>query len=182
MTEIGATMAIPNEFLGEDPKVETVKQEIARDTTQIKHSVEFLDGMSSNSVIKEIVKKIEEKIKGSQLLGEVDVGTDGVGAKIKIESGEKDDVYNIKFTDIKVQPVQIQDKKRIEELKELDALSNTLKEVRLFACKVKVDGKEEYKFGVKFGKGGEEFTIGGDNEKLPYRSQVSALEGGFDKH
>lgn len=182
MTEIQTATAIPNEFLGEDPKVETVGQEIVRDTTQIKHSVEFLDGVSSNSVIKEIVKKIEEKIKESQPLGEVDVGTDGVNAKIKIESSEKDDVYNIKFTDIKVEPVQIQDKKRIEELKELDALSNTLKEVRLFACKVKVDGKEEYKFGAKFGKGGEEFTIGGDNEKLPYKSQVSALEDGFDKH
>ncbi|KAG8172524.1 hypothetical protein JTE90_002915 [Oedothorax gibbosus] len=176
-----ATTVIPNKLLEEGTKVEAVGQ-IVRDTTQIKHSVEFLDGVSSNSVIEEIVKKIEEKIKESQPLGEADVGTDGVDAKIKIESGEKDDVYNIKFTGIKVEPVQIQDKKRIEELKELDALSNTLKEVRLFACKVKVDGKEEYKFRAKFGKGGEEFTIGGDNEKLPYKSQVSALEGGFDKH
>ncbi|WP_250296925.1 DEAD/DEAH box helicase family protein [Wolbachia endosymbiont of Oedothorax gibbosus] len=173
------TSAAPNKFLGEDPKVETVGQKV-RDTTQIKHSVEFLNG--DNDTIKVIVKKIEEKIKGSQPLGEADVGTDGVDAKIKIESGEKDDVYNIKFTDITIKPVQIQDKKRIEELAAFKALSNTLKEVRLFACKVKVDGKEEYKFGAKFGEGEKEFTIGGDNEKLPYRSQVSALEDGFDKH
>ncbi|WP_353273634.1 DEAD/DEAH box helicase family protein [Wolbachia endosymbiont (group A) of Agelastica alni] len=134
--------------------------------------------MSDNSIIKKIVEGIEAKI---QALGEVKVDTDEVNAKIKIESGEKD-VYNIKFTDIKIKPVQIQDKKRIEELDAFKKLSNTLKKVQLFAHRKEVDGKEEYKFGAKFGKGGEEFTIGGDNEKLPYKSQVSALEGGFDKH
>ncbi|UPA55077.1 hypothetical protein MWH06_07685 [Wolbachia pipientis] len=162
----------------ESVKVETAEQKIMKDTTQIKHSVEFLSGASSNSTIKGILEKIEEKIKGSQPLDNVNVNTDEVDAEIKIESGEKDDVYNIKFTDIKIKQVQTQDKKQNEEL----AALNTLKKVRLFAHRKEVDGKEEYKFGVKFGKDGEEFTIGGDNEKLPYKSQVSALEDGFDKN
>ncbi|MGL9757540.1 MAG: hypothetical protein ACR5LA_01480 [Wolbachia sp.] len=177
----GSGMATSGVFLKEDAKIGTVEHKIVKDATQIKHSVEFLNAVSSNSIIKEIVKNIEEKIKGSQFLGEVEVDTDGVKVQVTIKpNGEN--VYNIKFTDIKIKPVQIQDKKRIEELAALSTLSNTLKEVRLFACKVKVDGKEEYKFGVKFGEGEKEFTIGGDNEKLPYESQVSALEGGFDKN
>lgn len=177
----GPSAATSKVFLEEDAKIETVEQKIVRDTTQIKHSVEFLNAVSSNSVIEEIVKNIEEKIKGPHCLGVVEVDNNEVKVQVTIEpNGEN--VYNIKFTDIEIKPVQIQDKKRIEELAAIKCTINTLKEVRLFACKVKVDGKEEYKFGAKFGKGGEEFTIGGDNEKLPYESQVSALEDGFDKH
>lgn len=175
MTGTGAATAIPEEFLKEGAKVETVEQKIIKDTTQIKHSVEFLNG--DNDTIKKIVKGIEAKIQGPQPLGDFTVKADEVSAKIKIELGEKD-VYNIKFTGIEIESVQIQDKKRIEELAALNILLNTLKEVRLFACKV----KGEYKFGAKFGEGEREFTIGGNNEKLPYKSQVSALEDGFDKH
>lgn len=166
--------------LEENVKVKTVDQKIMKDTTQIKHSVEFLNGASSNSTIKGILEEIEEKIKGSQPLDVFNIDVNRVKAEVKIESGEKDGVYNIKFADVQIKPVQddnAQDQKQDEELAAL-----LKKEVRFFVCKKNVDGEEKYKLGVKFGKGGEEFTIGGDNEKLPYPSQVSALEDGFDKN
>ncbi len=176
MTGIGVTTT----SFEENVKVETAEQKIMKDTTQIKHSVEFLNGASSNSTIKGILEKIEEKIKGSQPLDGFNIDINKVKAEVKIESGEKDSVYNIKFADVQIKPVQgdnAQDQKQDEELAAL-----LKKEVRFFVCKKKVNSEEEYKFGVKFGKGGEEFTIGGDNEKLPYKSQVSALEDGFDKN
>lgn len=59
---------------------------------------------------------------------------------------------------------------------------NTIKNVRLCVHKKNVNGKTEYKFAVKLSKGAEEFIISENNEKLPYKSQVSALEKGFDKN
>ena len=176
MTGIGVTTT----SFEENVKVETAEQKIMKDTTQIKHSVEFLNGASSNSTIKGILEKIEEKIKGSQPLDGFNIDINKVKAEVKIESGEKDSVYNIKFADIQIKPVQGDNAQDQKQDKELAALLK--KEVRFFVCKKKVNSEEEYKFGVKFGKGGEEFTIGGDNEKLPYKSQVSALEDGFDKN
>ncbi|MBD0391764.1 hypothetical protein IC220_04840 [Wolbachia endosymbiont of Pentalonia nigronervosa] len=155
----------------ESPKIKDVEQKIVKNETQVKHSVEFLNGIKSNSTIKWIVEKIVAKIDEFQLSDEIDIDTNTVKVKIKIESDEQDNIYNIKFIDVQTKQVK---SNNVQQNQESNVL-NTIKNVRLCVHKKNVNGKTEYKFAVKLSKGAEEFIISENNEKLPYKSQVSAL-------
>lgn len=90
----------------ESPKIKDVEQKIVKNETQVKHSVEFLNGIKSNSTIKWIVEKIVAKIDEFQLSDEIDIDTNTVKVKIKIESDEQDNIYNIKFIDVQTKQVK----------------------------------------------------------------------------
>ncbi|WP_339045824.1 DEAD/DEAH box helicase family protein [Candidatus Mesenet endosymbiont of Agriotes lineatus] len=120
----------------------------------VKFVVENLNKARSDK--ENIINRIVEKIKGNETGFEGEL-TDEV--KVKITKHDEN-THDIEFIDISKDELAL------------------FKELHLQVYKK----NEKYEFGVKFNENGQEFVLGGTNEKLPYRSQVSALAGGFAKH
>lgn len=123
----------------------------------VKFAVENLNRAKSDreNIINKIVEKIKEN-NGADFVGEVDLIDE---VKVKITKHDEN-THGIEFIDISKDELALFKQLHLQVYKE----------------------NEEYKFGVKFDANEQEFVLGGTNEKLPYRSQVSALEGGFAKH
>ncbi len=123
----------------------------------LKLAVNTLNDVKENNggVINNIVKEIKQKLDGElQEENLIDLGQIKINITKQLEGH-----YDIEFLDSKDDTLQL------------------LQKLKLIAYK----RKEGYDFGIKLVDETQEFTIGLPNAKLPYKSQVSALEG-IEKH